>query len=259
MAIFTVAYLFKKISQIFALGKPCKAFGQQREAQQDGSCAQNQVTPASRCGSEADDDRALVAAAVLLPVAEIVNHEHRVDHHAAGQSDYGGFSAPPSALEVVGESDGNQAEEKDDGYVAHTVIGQRPRACRVKIGEDNAGGTHQQEPPVPAAEGQQSRSGCTGRQSESRDTALHRPQGDVAFGESAVGTQSVGAVGSLQKVAEIIDQIGRTLHRHGEDKTQQSDDRAEAAVGEGQGRSDENEDDGIPQTVRPDGQNPCGE
>ena len=33
----------------------------------------------------------------------------------------------------------------------------------------------------------------------------------------------------------------------------------EAAVGEGQGRSDENEDDGIPQTVRPDGQNPCGE
>ena len=36
-------------------------------------------------------------------------------------------------------------------------------------------------------------------------------------------------------------------------------DRAEAAVGEGQGRSDENEDDGIPQTVRPDGQNPCGE
>ena len=118
---------------------------------------------------------------------------------------------------------------------------------------------HQQEPPVPAAEGQQSRSGCTGRQSESRDTALHRPQGDVTFGESAVGTQSVGAVGSFQKVAEIIDQIGRTLHRHGENEAQQSDDRAEAAVSEGQGRSDENKDDGIPQTVRPDGQNPCGE
>ena len=68
------------------------------------------------------------------------------------------------------------------------------------------------------------------------------------------GRDPVGRGGRLpSKVAEIIDQIGRTLHRHGEDKTQQSDDRAEAAVGEGQGRSDENEDDGIPQTVRPDG------
>ena len=98
-----------------------------------------------------------------------------------------------------------------------------------------------------------------GREGESRNARLHGPEGDVAFGEGAVGTQPVGLVGPLQEVPEIVHQVGRALHQQGECEAQHGRKPMESAVGPGQCGADQDEDDGVAEAVRPDGQNPCGE
>jgi len=147
-----------------------------------------------------------------------------------------------------------------------TVVGQRVRACGVEPGEDDAGGACGDEFPASVAEracverpDEQRDARGAGREGESRNARLHGPEGDVAFGEGAVGTQPVGLVGPLQEVPEIVHQVGRALHQQGECEAQHGRKPMESAVGPGQCGADQDEDDGVAEAVRPDGQNPCGE
>ena len=145
------------------------------------------------------------------------------------------------------------------------MIGQRPGSCGVKISEDDAGGAHGDEFPAAVAEdvgvegpGEDSDSGGAGREGESGDSGLHGPKGDVSLGEGAVGAQAVGFVGSFHKVPEVVYEIGRTLHQHGEQQAQQGRQPVECTVGPGQCGADEDEDHGVAEAVRPHGENPCG-
>ena len=132
-------------------------------------------------------------------------------------------------------------------------------------GEDDAGGAHGDELPAAVAENagmqgpdEQSDSRGAGREGERNDAGLHGRKGDVALGEGAVGAQPVGFVGSFHKVPEVVHQIGRALHQHGEQQAQQGRKPVERAVGAGQSRADEDEDHGVAQTIRPHGQYPGG-
>ena len=111
---------------------------------------------------------------------------------------------------------------------------------------------------MPQGPPQQGTAACCRGQREARDPRLHGWKGDVPFGESAVGAQPVGPVGSLQKVEEIVYQIGRTLHQYGEQQTQYRGRRMKRSCGICRCRTYEDKDDCIAQTVRPDGQKPCG-
>ena len=242
-------------------GRPRAARGEQRETEGCGNQSQQQVAPAADGGAGEDDDRALAAAGVLLAVAEVVEHEHRVDHQSAGQRDESDLRRPLSGLHVVGEPDGNQSEEEHDGRIAQPVIGQRPRAGGVEVGEDDASQPHGDE--LPASVGQPSvreaedaRTRRAGRESKTRDARLHGRQGDIAFGEGPVGTETVGTVGPFEEVPEVVHQIGRALHQQGEREAERGRNRPETAVGPGHRRGDEDEDDRVAQAVRADGQNP---
>lgn len=95
-----------------------------------------------------------------------------------------------------------------------------------------------------------------GRESKTRDARLHGRQGDIAFGEGPVGTETVGTVGPFEEVPEVVHQIGRALHQQGEREAERGRSRTETAVGPGHRRGDEDEDDRVAQAVRADGQNP---
>ena len=246
-------------------GGPDAAAGQQREAQGNGCGPQGEVAPASDACAEADDDRALVAAGVFFAVAEIVDHQHRVDHQSAGQCRHEDLPGPCSGLDVVSESHGDQSEKEDDRNVAQSVVSQRPGSCGVEIGEEDAGGACGDEFPASVAEDagverpdEQSDARGAGRQREARNACLHGREGDVSFGEGAVGPQPVGFVRPFQKIPEVVDQVGRALHQHGEHEAQHGWQPVERMVGIGQCGADQNEDDRVAEAVRPYSQNPGG-
>lgn len=91
------------------------------------------------------------------------------------------------------------------------------------------------------------------------DTGFHGRHRNVTFGKSAVGAQPVGLVGTFQKIPQVVDQIGGTLHSDSENQAQQGGKPMESAIGKGQRRSDTDKDDGITQRIGSHGQHPCGQ
>ena len=242
---------------------PGAASGQQRQAQHRGQSSEPEVAPASEFRSEADDYRAFPAAGILLAVAEVVDHEHCVDHKPAGQCREDRLPVPRAGLDVVGKPDGDEPEEEDDGHVTQSVIGQGPRPRGVEVGEEDAGGTDGNE--FPAAPGQHvvaqgpaedAESGGTRCDGEGGNSGLHGAEGDIPLGEGAVGPQPVGLVGALEEVPQVVDQIGRALHQHGEREAQQGREPVERSVGPGQRRPHEDQNDGIAQAVGADCHDP---
>lgn len=186
---------------------------------------EEQVECTAEAFARQHDDGALAAQPVGIHVAEVVDDEQSVDDQAARRTvgDGGGRDRP--RLQVVGADDWHEPEEHQHQHVPHAAVGHEGR---VEEREDDARRAHGDEPPSAIAQEQQPE----GAGHAYRD-GYGRTHGTCRHPSACAGPpwpEAVLAVSAAQAVEQVVDEIGRHLHRECEDEAQHHGLPLEASV-----------------------------
>ena len=135
----------KNMGYQIELGKQDRInFSQPDKVEAEPACghSEQKIQQQSRACPEADHECSLSADCILLPVAEVVDHQQGVNNESAGKRNHKDCRVPAVSHDVEGTSYGNKAEENEHQYISPSVIGQRIRTGRIEKGEYDTGQTY---------------------------------------------------------------------------------------------------------------------
>ncbi len=163
------------------------------------------------CGAlaQAHGQRVFAALAVVVDVAQVVDHQDGRDDQARRQGHPPRGSGDGTRLHVIRPRHGGQAEEEKDEQVAQAVITERERSARVGDGRQNGRNTNSDDRPAAQPGQVQSQHG---RQPEDDS----HPNLDLARCEQprlsdARRPETLGRVGAALEVEHIIGEVAADL------------------------------------------------
>ena len=215
-------------------------------AEQHRRDAQCQVGLPSEAWAEACHESPLPAYLVLLHVAVVVYHQQRVDDQSRHQREHQHIRVQQARLHIIRSSHGHEAEEHQHQHVTPSPVGQ---ISRVEEGEEDARHAHGNQFPASVrqfspGEIKESQAAQAGDEQRQADAGAHGTGRDPALGAGTAGAEAVVAVRSFLVIIQVVDEVGRYLHRAGEEQAEHGMRCLEGPVGESQPAAQQDGDEG---------------
>ena len=189
----------------------------------DGDKPQEEVEAMAGFAPDEDNEGAFARTAVVVDVANVVDHQERVDHRAHAEAEQQGGQRDFAREGEEGAHHRNDAEKEEDEEVAHGAAAEvggveeggahAGRAGQEQTGEEmqrRDGEGTQQDRREPEA-------GEPGQREDDDDAPRHGARRDPALSASAFGAEAVVAVVAAAEVDEVVDEVGGDLHERGEE------------------------------------------
>ena len=142
---------------------------------------QKEISNKSGFGSKTDNQCTFPANLVLLPVAEIVDHQQRINHQAARKRRNGHGQIPGMRHDIISTPYRHKAKKHQHQEVAPTLISQ----FGVKISKKDASNPYRNH--LPAAIEKQSKPAYSGKGCGKENGPLHLPGRNPALGTCPLG------------------------------------------------------------------------
>ncbi len=244
-------------------GPEAGRLGQDEEyGRQHGRSQQHPVIGDGAIATEAHRQGDLAAGGIGFDVAHVVDVEHGGSQQATGGRGQQQIPLQGLGKEVVGAEHPQQAEEEEHRDIAKAAITVRSLAHRVGHRSDDGRPAQHHErqdlqPRLPEGAAQQQQAARHRRQRGQCHRHAHLLAGDEAGYHGPLGTDPLAIVGTGDRIAVVVGQIGEDLQQDGGQQGERHDGAVEGAAAGGQPGTQENGRAGERQCSQTSRQQPC--